>query len=48
VTFRSLTIAMEGKTTAYVCKRGICKLPTSDPAEFEKQIGEVEMLKGAH
>lgn len=36
-----------GKPTAYVCKRGICKLPTSDPEEFAKQISEIEMLKAA-
>lgn len=36
-----------GKPTAYVCKSGICKLPTSDPLEFAKQISEVDKLKRA-
>lgn len=34
--------AMGGKTTAYVCEKGICKLPTGDPKTFAKQIGSVE------
>ena len=30
--------AMGGSATAYVCKFGSCKRPTSDPAELERQI----------
>jgi hypothetical protein len=30
-----------GKATAYVCERGSCKLPTSDPAQLAIQLGEV-------
>ena len=30
--------AMGGKSTAYVCERGRCDLPTSSPSRFEKQI----------
>lgn len=30
--------AMNGKTTAYVCEKGVCRLPTSDLEEFQTQI----------
>jgi uncharacterized protein YyaL (SSP411 family) len=30
--------AMGAKTTAYVCERGRCDLPTSNPTVFRKQI----------
>jgi len=30
--------ALRNRTTAYVCQRWICKLPTTDPAEFARQI----------
>jgi uncharacterized protein YyaL (SSP411 family) len=30
--------SMQGKTTAYVCERGRCDLPTSNPAVFARQI----------
>ena len=36
--------ALKGKTTAYVCEKGICKLPTTDPARFAQQLKEVEKL----
>jgi uncharacterized protein YyaL (SSP411 family) len=29
---------LSGKVTAYVCKRGVCELPTHDPAVFAKQL----------
>jgi uncharacterized protein YyaL (SSP411 family) len=29
----------DGRATAYVCQSNTCKLPTTDPAEFERQIG---------
>ena len=34
-------VAQGGKATAYVCERGRCELPTSDPAKFGEQIGRV-------
>ena len=36
--------AIGGKATAYVCLKGACKLPTRDPAVFEKQIRAVQPL----
>jgi uncharacterized protein len=30
--------SLGGKSTAFVCERGSCKLPTSDPAVLRKQI----------
>lgn len=35
--------ALNGKTTAYVCEKAYCKLPTQDPALFSRQI--IEMAK---
>jgi hypothetical protein len=29
---------LKGRTTAYVCQHWVCKLPTTDPAEFARQI----------
>ena len=37
--------AQSGKTTAYVCEKGLCKLPTSDPKVFSQQIATVEHQK---
>jgi uncharacterized protein YyaL (SSP411 family) len=31
-------IVQHGKPTAYVCRRGVCDLPTSDPDAFERQL----------
>jgi uncharacterized protein YyaL (SSP411 family) len=31
----------EGKATAYVCEGGSCKLPTTDPEQFARQLREV-------
>ena len=31
-------LAMQGKTTAYVCEQGVCKLPTTEPHIFSQQI----------
>jgi uncharacterized protein YyaL (SSP411 family) len=36
--------ALDGEVTAYVCTQGICKLPTSDPDELARQLGQVEAL----
>jgi len=37
-------IVTSGKPTAYVCERGVCDLPTTDPDVFAKQIATVEPL----
>lgn len=37
-------LAIEGKTTAFVCEEGLCELPTHDPKVFLKQIKKVEKL----
>ena len=31
-------VAAKRKATAYVCERGVCRLPTRDPETFAKQI----------
>ena len=31
-------VAMDGRTTAYLCRRGNCQLPTVDPAIFARQL----------
>ncbi len=31
-------VAQQGKTTAYVCEKGICQFPTSDPKRFSELI----------
>ena len=38
-------VARNARATAYVCEEGFCKLPTSDPAVFEKQLSAVEPLE---
>jgi hypothetical protein len=35
-------LALKGQATAYVCELGVCKLPTSDPEVFERQIRNLE------
>ncbi|NOY90706.1 MAG: thioredoxin domain-containing protein [Deltaproteobacteria bacterium] len=37
--------ALSGRTTAYVCERGRCELPTSDPATFGQQLRRVRPLR---
>jgi len=39
--------ARGGKTTAYVCERRVCALPTSDPGKFAEQIARVKPLDKA-
>ncbi|MGH9366393.1 MAG: thioredoxin domain-containing protein, partial [Thermoanaerobaculia bacterium] len=39
-------VAAKGRAMAYVCKRGVCDLPTADPAIFERQIRQVDPLPG--
>jgi uncharacterized protein YyaL (SSP411 family) len=36
--------ARDGLTTAYVCEKGNCKFPTSDPEVFAKQLATVHPL----
>ena len=31
-------VARKGKATAYVCQRGVCKLPTTDVDVFAEQL----------
>ncbi len=40
-------IAQEGKVTAYVCKLGVCRLPTTDPSELVEQLRQVAPLPQA-
>jgi uncharacterized protein YyaL (SSP411 family) len=37
-------IVTRGAATAYVCERGVCELPATDPAVFARQIGGVAPL----
>ena len=37
-------VAAKNQPMAYVCKHGVCDLPTTDPAVFEKQIRQVDRL----
>ncbi len=37
-------VARKGRATAYVCERGVCELPTSDPEVFARLIRKVEPL----
>jgi hypothetical protein len=34
-------VLREGRVTAYVCERGTCELPTTDPMVFARQLSEV-------
>ncbi len=38
-------VAQGGKTTAYVCEKGVCQLPTTDPAVFARQISQLRPLR---
>ena len=38
VPFVADKIALGGRATAYVCVRGRCELPATDPAVFRKQL----------
>ncbi len=37
-------VARDGRATAYVCERGVCELPTSDPEVFAAQLARVRPL----
>jgi uncharacterized protein YyaL (SSP411 family) len=36
--------AQRAKATAYVCRRNVCDLPTSDPSTFASQLAKTEPL----
>lgn len=36
--------AQRAKATAYVCRKNVCDLPTSDPAAFARQLGKTVPL----
>ncbi len=40
-------VTRKGRATAYVCVERVCQFPTTDPAEFAKQISGVEPLPAA-
>jgi hypothetical protein len=37
-------VSRKGQATAYVCERGVCRLPTTDPDVFAQQLRKVEPL----
>ncbi len=37
-------VSREGRATAYVCERRVCRLPTADPEMFAQQLRKVEPL----
>ncbi len=38
--------AERGRATAYLCRDGVCNLPTTDPKELARQLAEVKGLGG--
>ncbi len=42
--FAAEKLALDGRTTGYVCERGRCRLPTADPALFAAQLAETHPL----
>jgi uncharacterized protein YyaL (SSP411 family) len=40
--------ALKGRTTAYVCRKRVCDLPTPDPAVFARQLARIEPLFADH
>jgi uncharacterized protein YyaL (SSP411 family) len=40
--------ALNGRTTAYVCRKRVCDLPTADPAVFARQLARAEPLFADH
>jgi hypothetical protein len=39
-------VSRKGQATAYVCERGVCRLPTTDPDVFAQQLRKVKPLTG--
>ena len=37
--------ARGGEVTAYVCREGLCKLPTNDPGRLKEQLAETDPLR---
>ena len=37
-------VAPKGRTTAYVCEKQVCELPTADPEVFGRQIRRIAPL----
>jgi uncharacterized protein len=37
--------ARGGEVTAYVCREGLCKLPTNDPGQLKEQLAETDPLR---
>jgi uncharacterized protein len=40
-------VARKGRVTAYVCERRVCRLPTSDPEVFLRQLRKVEPFRSS-
>ncbi len=38
--------ARDGKATAYVCERGVCQAPTSDPSQLRAQLEQIKAYGG--
>lgn len=46
IPFAKKKSTLMGKATAYVCSKGICNLPATDPALFSEQLDEVKKYPG--
>mgnify|MGYP001581281183 CR=1 FL=1 len=38
-------VPQRGVPTAYVCERGLCKMPTTDAAELGRQVSELKKIE---
>jgi hypothetical protein len=48
VPFISAQLPLDGRATAYVCERGACQLPTSDPQQLSSLLDRLEAERPAH